>query len=334
MDMHVDSDEGPGSASSMNIIYHYPTDLLQLLIDAIPLLCRSKRDVLTFFTSAGLRASFLDDLYKRLREEPDKINKYDIARTVLTRINEKGESALRERREVLRRVVEWEDFSTCYPDNRERAQYLVVQIQRLVGMKDAFTRMHLEREAEKKRRLAEFQAKQDQIQQQKAELAEVKADLYTLFSQSNPQQRGKALEGVLNRLFKVSGIHVRDAFALSGFEGEGTVEQIDGMVEIDGESYLVEMKWWKSPVGKGDISPHLVRLYSRSQVHGIFISASEYTVPAVTVCRDALHQDKVIVLCELKEIVFLLEQELDLKDFLKAKIRAARIDRNPLHHPI
>ena len=333
MDMHVDEDEGPSSASSVNIVYHYPTDLLQLLIDAIPLLCRSKRDVLTFFASAGVRASFLGDLDRRLREEPDKINKYDIARMVLTRLNEKGEPALRERREVLRRVVEWESFSTCYADNRERAQYLVVQIQRLVGVKDAFTRMHLEREAEKKQRQAEFQAKQDQVQQRKTELTAIKSDLSALFSLSNPQQRGKALEEVLNRLFKVSGIHVRDAFALTGFEGEGTVEQVDGMVEIDGESYLVEMKWWKSPVGKGDISPHLVRLYSRSQVHGIFISASEYTDPAVTVCRDALHQDKVIVLCELKEIVFLLEQEQDVKDFLKAKIRAAGIERNPLYYP-
>jgi restriction system protein len=246
MDTHEDSNEGLGSA---NIVYHYPADLLQLLIDVIPLLCRSKRDVLTFFRSAGVRASFLDDLDKRLRREPEKLNKHEIARTVLTLLNEKGEPALRERREVLRRVVEWEDFSTCYADNRERAQYLVVQIQRLVGVKDAFTRMRMEREAEKKLRQAKFQAKQDEVQQRKAELAEIKADLYALFSHSNPQQRGKALEGVLNRLFKVSGFHVRDAFALSGFEGEGTVEQVDGMVEIDGEPYLVEMKWWKTLVG-------------------------------------------------------------------------------------
>src|SRR5690349_16732175 len=102
MDMHADSDEGSGSASSMNIVYHYPADLLQLLIDVIPLLYRSKRDVLTFFRSAGVRALFLNDLDKRLREEPGEINKYEIARTVLMRLNERGETALRERRDVLR----------------------------------------------------------------------------------------------------------------------------------------------------------------------------------------------------------------------------------------
>jgi hypothetical protein len=29
--------------------FHYPPELLSLLIDTIPLLCRSKQDVLTFF---------------------------------------------------------------------------------------------------------------------------------------------------------------------------------------------------------------------------------------------------------------------------------------------
>ncbi len=329
MDIHVDD----SSTVSENIIYHYPADLFQLLIDTIPLLCRSKRNVLTFFASAGVRTSFLSDLNTRLCEEPDKISKYEIVRMVLTRLNEKGESALRERREVLKRVVEWEDFSTCWPDDQLKARGLVVQIQKLVGMKDAFTRMSLEREAEKRQRQAEFQAKQAEVQRQKAELSAIKTGFSSLFAMSNPQQRGKKLEDVLNRLFKMSGIHVSDAFALTGSEGEGIVEQIDGVVEIEGQFYLVEMKWWKDPVGRGDISPHLVRLFARAQVHGIFISASEYTDAAVAVCRDAL-REKVIVLCELKEIALLLEQEKDLKNFLKAKICAAIIDRNPLYRPM
>ena len=100
--MHAGSDKGSGSASSINIVYHYPADLLQLLIDTIPLLYRSTRDVLALFRSASVRALFLNDLDKRLREELDnKINKYKVTQTVLTRLNEKGEPALRERREVL-----------------------------------------------------------------------------------------------------------------------------------------------------------------------------------------------------------------------------------------
>ncbi len=57
--------------------------------------------------------------------------------------------------------------------------------------------------------------------------------LSALFGESNSQKRGKSLEGVLNRLFEASGILVREAFTLTGAQGEGIVEQIDGVVEID-----------------------------------------------------------------------------------------------------
>ena len=60
----------------MNIVYHYPGGPPPASYRRNPLLCRSKRGVLTFFTSAGVRASFLADRDKRLREEPDKINKH------------------------------------------------------------------------------------------------------------------------------------------------------------------------------------------------------------------------------------------------------------------
>src|SRR5271169_4541768 len=100
--------------SRMNIEYHYPTELLQLLIETIPLLCKSKLDVLIFLTSAGTDDAILEDLKERVRQDKNSISKYEIVRVVLTRLNEKGEYALRERREILRRVVEREDFSTCW----------------------------------------------------------------------------------------------------------------------------------------------------------------------------------------------------------------------------
>ena len=53
----------------------------------------------------------------------------------------------------------------------------------------------------------------------------VRRDLQALYREADPWTRGKALEGVLNRLFKVAGIAVRDAFTLRGSAGEGVVEQ-------------------------------------------------------------------------------------------------------------
>jgi restriction system protein len=85
--------------------------------------------------------SVLSDLEARLRKDRNSINKYEIVRTVLERLNSKGEPALRERREILRRVTEFEDFSTCWPSDQLKAKGLVGEISRVIGVKDSFTRM-------------------------------------------------------------------------------------------------------------------------------------------------------------------------------------------------
>ena len=78
----------------MDTSHHYPPDLLQLLIDTIPRLCKSKRDVILFFRGAGTKPSIVSDLEEQVRNDPDSINKFSIVRTVLTRLNESGDAAL------------------------------------------------------------------------------------------------------------------------------------------------------------------------------------------------------------------------------------------------
>jgi hypothetical protein len=307
----------------MDTIYHYPPELLNLLTDTIPLLCRSKRDVITFFKGAGIAPGFTNDLVRRINKDKDSISKYEIARTILIRLNEKGDAAIRERREVLRRVTEFENFSTCWPTDQLKAKGLVAEIMRVVNVKDSFTRMEQEKDAERKKRLAEHKAKIEAEEGYRARLASIKADLFSLFKESNSQKRGKALEGVLNRLFDVNGILIREAFTMNGLEGEGIIEQIDGVIEIDNDVYLVEMKWWSEALGPGDVAQHLVRVFSRGHARGIFISNSGYTPAAINTCREALQQS-VVALCKLEELVLLLEKEENIRNFLKAHVTQTR----------
>jgi len=58
-------------------------------------------------------------------------------------------------------------------------------------------------------------------------------------------------------------ILIQHAFHLVGESGEGIVEQIDGVIELRGVLYFVEMKWYEAPVGKAEIAEHLVRLISQ-----------------------------------------------------------------------
>lgn len=91
------------------------------------------------------------------------------------------------------------------------------------------------------------------------------------------------------------------------------------------------MKWYRNPVGKPEISEHLVRLMSRAEVRGIFISASDYTEPAILTAREFL-QHKVVVLSTLHEIVRLLEQQDDLQSSSQRKSSCADT-QNPYFCP-
>lgn len=317
----------------MDIVFHYPPELFNLLVDTIPLLCRTKDDVIVFFKGAGVPSPITSPLVRRINKDRGSISKYEIVRTVLTRLNEKGEATLRERREILKRITEFESFSSCWPTDQLKARGLVAEVRQVVNVKDSFTRMEQEKDGERRKRQAEQRVKINEDTQRRAKLSAVRTDLLSLFSESNSQKRGKALESVLNRLFEANGLLVREAFTIKGSDGEGIVEQIDGVVEIEGNLYLVEMKWWNEPLGVGDVSQHLVRVFYRDCARGIFISTSGYTQPAISTCRDAL-QKSVVVLCNLEEIVLLLEREGNLKDFFRAKIRAAIIHKNPLHEPL
>lgn len=315
----------------MDIVYHYPPDLFQLLVQTIPRLCPSKRDVMLFFRGAGVDSGILQDLWDQVESNPDSIHKYDIARTVLQRLNERGESTLRERREILKRVTEFEDFSSCWANDRLKAKGLVAEVRDLVNVKDSFTRMKLEREKESRHRAREYESKMAEMRARKTALMEVRQDLYSLFSHKGPvekRKRGLQLEKILNRLFEIYGVLVRESFCLREPVHGKTIQQIDGAIEFDGEIYLVEMKWLDQPAAPLDVTQHLSRLYHRGSARGLFVSASSYSVAAIAACKAALAQ-KVVVLCTLEELVKLIEREGDFGEFLREKVRAAIIDTNP-----
>lgn len=314
--------------SVIDAVYHYPPELLSLLVEVIPRLNRSKKDTIIFFRSAGTPDRLLSDLAKRVQQGPDGINKFEITRTVLVRLNEGGDALLRTRREVVKRVAEFEDFSRCWPDDQLEARGLVTQVQQIVNVKDAFTRMNLERQRESEQHRATRRATAERQAEEVAARERVASALFSLFGDADAHRRGKALEGVLNELFALDGMLVREAFTLRGRADEGVVEQIDGVVQLDGHLYLVEMKWWNSPLGPGDVAPHLVRIYSRADVRGLFISYTDFTRAALDSCRDALQQ-RVVTLATLQEIVAVVQARASLAAMLRAKATAAVVNKEP-----
>ena len=309
--------------------YHYPPELLSLLVDTIPLLCRSKNDVIVFFRGAGTAESVLKPIAEQLRADARSLNKYQITRTVIEELNARGDLTLAPRREVIKRVVEFEDFSSCWPDDQLKAKGAISEVRRIVNVKDSFTRMKQERDAEKFEAQAAVQAERVAALARKKTIGELRAQLFALFAMDDkPQARGKQLESVLNGLFRAYGILVHEDFKRRDPDSSTVLEQIDGVIVLDGTIHLVEMKWLKDPVGIADFSPHLVRLFGRASASGIFISNSEFTEPVLKECANALNQ-RTMFLCSLQEIVMLLQNETDLLALLRKKSQAAVIAKQP-----
>jgi restriction system protein len=312
--------------------FHFPSELIELLTSAIPLLSKSKRGVLTFFRSCGVPEGMLADLSERVASSSTSISKYEIARTVLIRINDGGDRLLRTRRELIKQVTEFDDFGLCWPDDQLKAKGLVGDIRKYVNVKDSFTRMQQAEESHRLKEVRQRRQAAEAKQRRSDELAALRARLVGIASIANAQQRGLALELTLNDLFKIDGLSVREAFTLRGEDGR-VQEQIDGLIALDGRPILVEAKWLSTPIGQAEISRHLVRVYGRAEVAGLFVSSSPYTEPAIAECKIALSQ-RVIVLAELNEIVMLLEDtEANLGEWLRAKVMAASVERKPLFYP-
>jgi restriction endonuclease Mrr len=265
--------------------FHHPPDLLNLLIDTIPLLCKSKKDVLLFFRGAGVDPDDQAEVAAKLEADPSNTNKYEIARSVLTKVTARGDSGLRPRREIIKRVTEFENFSSCWASDQLKARGLVASVREVVNVKDSFTRMKQERDAEKEREASRQRAAQIAIAEKRRKIEEVSRRLGALFGmEDKPQVRGKLLEGVLNDLFRAFGILGREDFQRREPDSPVVLEQIDGIIELEGTIHLVEMKWLKNPVGVAEFGQHLVRVFGRANASGIFISTSGFTAPVVTQC--------------------------------------------------
>lgn len=314
----------------MEIIYHYPPELNTLIIEVIPKLCRSKEDLLSFFRGSGVPSNFLVTYQNQLYLDRKGFNKYHVTRHIIEMLNKAGESCLRERREILKRITEFDDFSVCWESDQQAAYGLVARIRDLVNRKDSFTRINIERERERELRLREEQQRADAKKKKAEALHKIQQDFASLFREKNPWKRGKQLEGVLNSFFEYNNILLSEAITIKGDEGQGIIEQIDGVIEYKGKVYLVEAKWESETLGREKVASHLVRAYNRGGCEGgIFVSYSSYSQAAIEDCKTALGT-KVFILFSLEEIFKIIENDGNFIPLLDEKINRAILYKQPI----
>lgn len=128
-----------------------------------------------------------------------------------------------------------------------------------------------------------------------------------------PQKRGYEFEGFLKELFDSSKLQARSPFSLVG-------EQIDGSFQLGNETYLIEAKWVRDPIGAAELHTFQGKLDQKAAwARGVFISYGGFT-------QEGLHafgRGRKVICMSGEDIYKGLGKRIPIADVIERKVRAA-----------
>lgn len=138
-----------------------------------------------------------------------------------------------------------------------------------------------------------------------------------------PQTRGFSFEGLMNRLFKLEEISVRDSFR----RNQGG-EQIDGAFALDGWYHLVECKWQATVTNSQQVDGLSMKVSrSGTRALGLFISINGWSRHVVNALKA--NPNKSVFLMNGDDIYAVLLGRIKLLDLLHAKSEALNVNAEP-----
>lgn len=130
-----------------------------------------------------------------------------------------------------------------------------------------------------------------------------------------PQQKGFEFERLLNNLFNIFGLQPRGSFRLVG-------EQIDGSLDFENHTYLIEAKFQTKPVGQDDLLIFREKIEGKATwSRGIFISISGFTEDGLTAFSRGRPTNLIAV--NGQDLYFILEGQMPLDQVIRLKARRA-----------
>jgi hypothetical protein len=129
-----------------------------------------------------------------------------------------------------------------------------------------------------------------------------------------PQKRGYAFEKFLDLSFSLYGLSPRKSFRLTG-------EQIDGSVQLDHTTYLIEAKWQEGLIGHHELQAFAGTLAGKATwARGLYISYSGFSSDGI---RAFERSPKSLICLSGDELRYILSHDLDLARVLLLKARYA-----------
>lgn len=151
-------------------------------------------------------------------------------------------------------------------------------------------------------------------QQQEAQrLSELKQEFLVLDQATNPQQRGRDFEKLLDRLFALYEMAPRMAYSVGS-------DQIDGAISYDSDDYIFEAKWTKKPVERHFADSFAAKV-SRAGKNGLglFVSNSGFSSGFI----ETFSRGTPFITVDGVDLFTVLDGRFRLDDLLRAKKRHA-----------
>ena len=128
-----------------------------------------------------------------------------------------------------------------------------------------------------------------------------------------PQKRGYEFEVFLKKLFDSSRLQARSPFSLVG-------EQIDGSFQLGNETYLIEAKWVRDPIGAAELYTFQGKLDQKAAwARGVFISYGGFT-------QEGLHafgRVRKVICMSGEDIYKALGRRIPIAEVIERKVRTA-----------
>src|SRR5687768_4336803 len=152
----------------------------------------------------------------------------------------------------------------------------------------------------------------------------VLAELYITFIElqgsDDAHARGKALEDLLNRLFALFDLYPRAAYRMDH-------EQIDGAFTFQNADYLLEARWWKTPLEPKHLNDFKVKIESKAKhTLGLCVAVGGFTGGAI----EKHSATTPLIAMDGGDLVAVLEDRISLFELLERKRRHAAETGSPM----
>lgn len=163
-----------------------------------------------------------------------------------------------------------------------------------------------------RRKIDEYREKSQRQASFKASLGNLKKTYLALTQQQeNLQERGRALEKLLNDLFALFDLEPRLAYS-------SNVDQVDGSFRLDTDDYLIEAKWTQKPLGRDQADIFVQKITRRGKLAvGLLVSINGFSEPL----REAYATSSSFITMDGSDLFLVLDDRWPLDEALLAKKR-------------